>query len=585
MQLAQRLYEGVDMDGEAEGLITYMRTDGVQIVPEAIAAVRGLLTKLYGARYVPPFTREYETKAKNAQEAHEAIRPTDFSKDPDKVARYLDDDAYKLYKLIWQRTLASQASSAEIERTIADIDVAGSDGKQYGVRASGSVIRFDGFLKIYEEGVDDAIGDDGALPPLTKGDALDLRKIEAKQHFTEPPPRYSEATLIKKMEELGIGRPSTYATTLNVLRDREYVRLDKKRLYPEDKGRLVTAFLESFFRRYVEYDFTADLEEKLDRISAGELEWKDVLRDFWREFIAAVNDIGDLRITEVLDALNDLLGPHIFPDQGEGTDPRACPSCAVGRLSLKVGKFGAFIGCSNYPDCRYTRQLADINGEKASLAEGKVLGTDPETGLDVSVRTGRFGPYVQLGEQNGGEKPKRASIPKGTDPENLDLAHALALLSLPREVGLHPETGKPITAGFGRFGPYIQHDGKYASLGTPEEVFEVGLNRAVSLLAEKAASSRARRGANVIKELGEHPELGGKVQVLTGRYGPYVKHGKVNATLPKDREPEQVTLEEAVELIAARAAKGPAKKKAAKKPSARKSAKTEKKETVEETAS
>jgi DNA topoisomerase-1 len=585
MQLAQRLYEGVDIGGEAEGLITYMRTDGVQIVPEAIAAVRGLLTKLYGARYVPPFTREYETKAKNAQEAHEAIRPTDFSKDPDKVARYLDDDAYKLYKLIWQRTLASQASSAEIERTIADINVAGSDGKQYGVRASGSVIRFDGFLKIYEEGVDDAIGDDGALPPLTKGDALDLRKIEAKQHFTEPPPRYSEATLIKKMEELGIGRPSTYATTLNVLRDREYVRLDKKRLYPEDKGRLVTAFLESFFRRYVEYDFTADLEEKLDRISAGELEWKDVLRDFWREFIAAVNDIGDLRITEVLDALNDLLGPHIFPDQGEGTDPRACPSCAVGRLSLKVGKFGAFIGCSNYPDCRYTRQLADINGEKASLAEGKVLGTDPETGLDVSVRTGRFGPYVQLGEQNGGEKPKRASIPKGTDPENLDLAHALALLSLPREVGLHPETGKPITAGFGRFGPYIQHDGKYASLGTPEEVFEVGLNRAVSLLAEKAASSRARRGANVIKELGEHPELGGKVQVLTGRYGPYVKHGKVNATLPKDREPEQVTLEEAVELIAARAAKGPAKKKAAKKPSARKSAKTEKKETVEETAS
>jgi DNA topoisomerase I len=585
MQLAQRLYEGVDMGGEAEGLITYMRTDGVQIVPEAVAAVGRLVTKLYGDRYVPGSPRQYETKAKNAQEAHEAIRPTDFTKEPDKVARYLDGDAYKLYKLIWQRTLASQASSAEIERTTADIDVAGSDGKHYGVRASGSVIRFDGFLKIYEEGVDDAVGEDGALPPLAKGDALDLRKIEAKQHFTEPPPRYSEATLIKKMEELGIGRPSTYASTLNVLRDREYVRLDKKRLFPEDKGRLVTAFLESFFRRYVEYDFTADLEEKLDRISAGELEWKDVLRDFWREFIAAVNDIGDLRITEVLDALNDLLAPHIFPDVGEGTDPRACPSCNVGRLSLKVGKFGAFIGCSNYPDCRYTRQLADVNGEKASLAEGKVLGTDPETGLDVSVRTGRFGPYVQLGEQNGGEKPKRASIPKGTDPDTLDLAHALALLSLPREIGLHPETGKPITAGFGRFGPYIQHDGKYASLGSTEEVFEVGLNRAVSLLAEKAASSRVRRGANVIKELGGHPELGGKVQVLTGRYGPYVRHGKVNATLPKDREPEKVTLEEAVELIAARAAKGPVKKKPAKKPSARKTAKTVKKEAVEETAS
>jgi DNA topoisomerase-1 len=583
MQLAQRLYEGVEMGGEAEGLITYMRTDGVQIVPEAVAAVRRLVTKLYGDRYVPASPREYETKAKNAQEAHEAIRPTDFTKEPEKVARYLEQDAAKLYKLIWQRTLASQASSAEIERTTADIDVAGKDGKPYGVRATGSVIRFDGFLKIYEEGIDEAVGEDGALPPLAKGDTLDPRKIEAKQHFTEPPPRYSEATLIKKMEELGIGRPSTYATTLNLLRDREYVRLDKKRLYPEDKGRLVTAFLESFFRRYVEYDFTADLEEKLDLISAGKLEWKDVLRDFWREFIAAVNDIGDLRITEVLDALNDLLGPHIFPDQGAGTDPRACPSCGAGRLSLKVGKFGAFIGCSNYPECRYTRQLAET-GDKAPAAEAKILGTDPGTGLDVTLRTGRFGPYVQLGEQNGGEKPKRASIPKGTDPESLDLDRALALLSLPREVGLHPETGKPITAGFGRYGPYVQHDGKYASLGSPEEVFEVGLNRAVSLLAEKAASSRARRGANVIKELGEHPELGGKVQVLTGRYGPYVKHGKINATLPRDREPEQVTLEEAVALIAAKSAKGPAKKpKAAPKKAPRKGAKGNK-EAVEETA-
>lgn len=583
MQLAQRLYEGVEMGGEVEGLITYMRTDGVQIVPEAVSAVRRLVTRLYGDRYVPASPRQYEAKAKNAQEAHEAIRPTDFTKEPDKVARYLDADAAKLYKLIWQRTLASQASSAEIERTTAEIDVTGQDGKPYGVRATGSVVRFDGFLKIYEEGIDDAIGEDGALPVLAKGDALDPRKIEAKQHFTEPPPRYSEATLIKKMEELGIGRPSTYASTLNVLRDREYVRIEKKRLYPEDKGRLVTAFLESFFRRYVEYDFTADLEEKLDLISAGELAWKDVLRDFWREFIAAVNDIGDLRITQVLDALNDLLGPHIFPDQGQGTDPRACPSCSVGRLSLKVGKFGAFIGCSNYPDCRFTRQLADT-GDKAGVgAEAKSLGTDPESGLDVTLRTGRFGPYVQLGEQNGGEKPKRASIPKGTEPQSLDLRHALSLLSLPREVGLHPESGKPIMAGFGRYGPYIQHDGKYASLGAAEEVFEVGLNRAVSLLAEKAASSRARRGPNVIKELGEHPELGGKVQVLTGRYGPYVKHGKVNATLPKDREPEQVTMEEAVELITARSGKTPAKKKPAKKP-ARKAAKSNK-EAVEETAS
>ena len=582
MQLAQRLYEGVDLGGEAEGLITYMRTDGVQIVPEAIAAVRRLVTKLHGQRYVPSSPREYETKAKNAQEAHEAIRPTDFNKDPDSVSRYLDDDATRLYRLIWLRTLASQASSAEIERTTVDIDVTGKEGKRYGVRATGSVIRFDGFLKIYEEGIDDAIGEDGALPALSKGAALDPRNIEAKQHFTEPPPRYTEATLIKKMEELGIGRPSTYATTLNVLRDREYVRLDKRRLYPEDKGRLVTAFLESFFRRYVEYDFTADLEEKLDLISVGKLEWKDVLRDFWRGFIAAVNDIGELRIAQVLEALNELLGPHIFPEPQDGGDPRACPSCGNGRLSLKVGRFGAFIGCSNYPECRYTRQIADTNGEKASLAgEAKVLGTDPETGFEVTLRTGRFGPYVQLGDGSGEEKPKRASIPKGTDPEHIDLSRALALLALPREVGLHPETGKPILAGFGRYGPYVQHDGKYASLSAPEEVFEIGINRAVSLLVEKAANRRPR-ASSVVKELGEHPEGGGKVQVRSGRYGPYVKHGKVNATLPKDRDPDQVSLQEAVELIAGKSAKGPAKK--APRKSARKGAKSNK-EAVEETAS
>ncbi len=567
MQLAQRLYEGIELGGEAEGLITYMRTDGVQIVPEAVSAIRGLVSGLYGARYIPSSPRQYTSKAKNAQEAHEAIRPTDFNKAPDKIGRYLNADALKLYKLIWQRTLASQAASAEIERTSVDIDVVASDGKAYGVRATGSVIRFDGFLKIYEEGLDDAVGDDGSLPQLVQGQALDSRAIEAKQHFTEPPPRYSEATLIKKMEELGIGRPSTYAATLTVLREREYVRIDKKRLIPEDKGRLVTAFLESFFKRYVEYDFTADLEEKLDLISAGTLEWKQVLRDFWRDFIGAVDDIGDLRITQVLDALNDLLGPHVFPDTADGK-PRACPSCKEGQLSLKVGKFGAFVGCSNYPDCRYTRQLAET-GEKAALADGKTLGSDPETGLEVTVRTGRFGPYVQLGEAEGGEKPKRASIPKGTDPEAIELARALALLSLPREVGIHPESGKPIMAGYGRYGPYVLCDGKYASLSNPEEVFEVGANRAITLLAEKAAN-RSPRGSSVLKELGEHPDGGGKVQVMNGRYGPYVKHAKINATIPRDRDPANVTLEEAVELIAARAAKGPAKKRAAKKAPAKK---------------
>ncbi len=582
MQLAQRLYEGVDLGAESEGLITYMRTDGVQIVPEAIDAIRRLVTKLYGDRYVPGSPRQYQTKAKNAQEAHEAIRPTDFKKDPGSVARYLDNDAAKLYKLIWQRTLASQSASAEMERTVVDIEATASDGATYDLRATGSVIRFDGFLKLYEEGTDDAESEDGArLPALTQGEPLEGRKIEAKQHFTEPPPRYSEATLIKKMEELGIGRPSTYASTLNVLRDREYVRIDKKRLLPEDKGRVVTAFLESFFRRYVEYDFTADLEEKLDRISADELQWKDVLRDFWRDFTAAVHDIGDLRITQVLDSLNDMLEPHIFPAPEGGGDPRACPSCEAGRLSLKVGRYGAFIGCANYPDCRFTRQLANASGDGAARSNGpKPLGTDPESGLEVTLRVGRFGPYLQLGESDGG-KPKRASVPKGSDPQAIELDRALALLSLPREVGLHPETGKPIVAGFGRFGPYVQHDGKYASLSSPEEVFSVGLNRAVSLLAEKAAS-RSPRGSTVIKELGEHPELGGKVQILSGRYGPYAKHGKVNATLPKDLQPEQVTLEQAVGLITARATKGPAKRPA-RKP-ARKSKKTSK-EAVGEAAS
>ena len=576
MQLAQRLYEGVDLGGESEGLITYMRTDGVQIAPEAITAARRQVEKLFGQRYVPSSPRDYQTKAKNAQEAHEAIRPTDFTKEPDKVARYLEPDAAKLYKMIWQRTLASQAASADIERTTVDIDVKGSDGKAYTARATGSVVRFDGFLKLYEEGVDDIVDEGSRLPALREGEKLSARQIEAKQHFTEPPPRYSEATLIKKMEELGIGRPSTYASTLNVLRDRGYVRLDKKRLYPEDKGRLVTAFLESFFQRYVEYDFTADLEEKLDLISADQLAWKDVLRDFWTDFIAAVNDIGDLRITQVLDALNDLLGPHIFPEPADGGDARACPACSEGRLSLKVGRFGAFIGCSNYPDCRFTRQLAET-GDTALASEPKVLGVDPDTGLEVTLRTGRFGPYVQLGEPEGKEKPKRASIPKTWDLESIDLERGLALLSLPREIGAHPESGKPITAGFGRYGPFVQNDGKYASLSDPDEVFSVGLNRAVSLLAEKAAN-RGRRSANVIKELGDHPEAGGKVQVLTGRYGPYVKHGKTNATLPKDQEPEQVTMETAVALIAAKGGGAAPKKPVRKK---RKSSK----EAVEETAS
>jgi DNA topoisomerase-1 len=577
MNVAQRLYEGVDLDGETVGLITYMRTDGVTIIPEAIGAIRKLVEQDFSKRYLPPFIREYKAKAKNAQEAHEAIRPTDPQRKPEEVSRHLQRDQARLYELIWKRAVASQMASAEIEQTAAEIDVPGKDGKAYGLRANGSVVLFDGFLRLYEEGRDDRVkngkaeeaddDDSRRLPPLAQGDALKDRGIEAKQHFTEPPPRFTEATLVKRMEELGIGRPSTYASTLAVLEDREYVRIDKKRLIPEDKGRLVIAFLESFFKRYVEYDFTADLEEKLDLISDGKLEWKDVLRDFWRDFTAAVGEIKDLRVGDVLEAMNEILGPHIFPPKAEGGDPRQCPNCGQGRLSLKVGKFGAFIGCSNYPDCRFTRQFSDTQGgaPEASTPEGKLLGQDPETGLPVTLRTGRFGPYVQLGEAEGEEKPKRASVPKGIDAATLDLERALQLLSLPREIGLHPETGKPITAGLGRYGPFILHEGTYANLGSVEEVFSVGINRAVVLLAEKAAGGgkgRWQRAApTVLKELGEHPSEGGKVQVLSGRYGPYVKHGDVNATLPRAKDPAALTMDEAVQLIAERVAKGPAKAK------------------------
>jgi DNA topoisomerase I len=596
MQVAQRLYEGVDIGGETVGLITYMRTDGVTIVPEAISAIRGMIAREYSQKYVAPFVREYKTKAKNAQEAHEAIRPTDVTRRPSDVARYLAKDQAALYDLVWKRAVASQMASAEVEQTTADIEVKGRDGKAYTLRATGSVIQFDGFLKLYEEGrderthsakgKDDAAEDDDTsrrLPALSEGDRVTDKSIDAEQHFTQPPPRYSEATLVKRLEELGIGRPSTYASTLAVLQERDYVRIDKKRLIPEDKGRLVIAFLEGFFKRYVEYDFTADLEDKLDLISDGKLAWKDVLRDFWREFTGAVDEIKDLRVGEVLEALNEILGPHIFPAKEDGSDPRACPACSTGRLSLKIsGKYGAFIGCGNYPDCRYTRQLADqgTGDAEAALPDGKLLGEDPETGLAVTLRTGRFGPYLQLGEATEDEKPKRASVPKGVDPSSVELEYALKLLSLPREVGLHPETGKPITSGLGRYGPFVLHDGMYANVESVEDVFTVGLNRAVALLAEKAAGGGKgrfqRAKPTVLKDLGEHPE-GGKLEVLSGRYGPYVKHGSINATIPNGKDPATLSVEEAIELIAARAAKGgkkPAKKAATAKTAAKKTGKT-----------
>jgi DNA topoisomerase-1 len=548
-----------------------MRTDGIDMAPEAIQAARRTIEKEFGADFLPPSPRIYQNKAKNAQEAHEAIRPTDMSRSPDSIR---DPDQKKLYGLIWRRTLASQMRSAEIERTTADIDV-GAPGREIVLRAVGSVVTFAGFLAVYgveakedrQPGSEDDDADSRELPPLNEGDRPALNEVLIEQHFTQPPPRYTEASLIKRMEELGIGRPSTYASTLAVLRDRDYVRLDKRALVPEDRGRLVTAFLQSFFTRYVQYDFTANLEEQLDEISAGNIEWKDVLRDFWRDFSAHIDEIKDLRVSEVLEALNAMLGDHIFPPREDGLDPRTCPNCGTGKLSLKVGKFGAFIGCSNYPDCTFTRQLSDaVAGRPEGSTGPQSLGTHPVTGDDVTLRTGRFGPYVQMGD---GKEAKRAGVPRGWDPSKVDLESALRLLALPREIGIHPQSGNPIVAGIGRFGPFVKHDGKYANLPEVDEVFTVGLNRAVDLLAAKAAGGGGRRNAPaVLRTLGDHPD-GGPVTVRDGRYGPYVNHGKINATLPKDTNPDEVTLERALELIAARAAAGGGKKRRAARPKAK----------------
>src|SRR5689334_13579826 len=557
MRIAQRLYEGIDIGGETTGLITYMRTDGVQIDPSAITQARKVIGEDYGNAYVPDSPRQYQSKAKNAQEAHEAIRPTDLARRPDAMRRKLDNDQARLYELIWKRAIASQMESAELERTTVDI-TAKAGPRVLELRATGQVIKFDGFLALYQESRDDEEDEDSRrLPAMSEGEPLKRQDLAVTQHFTEPPPRFSEASLVKRMEELGIGRPSTYASILQVLKDRGYVKLEKKRLHGVDKGRVVVAFLENFFRRYVEYDFTADLEEQLDRISNNEISWQQVLKDFWRDFIGAVDDIKDLRVAQVLDVLDDMLGPHIYPPRPDGGDVRQCPTCGTGRLNLKAGKFGAFVGCSNYPECRYTRPLA-ADGEASA---DRILGKDPDTDLEVAVKAGRFGPYIQLGEQKDyaeGEKPKRAGIPKNMSPGDMEFELALKLLSLPREIGKHPETGEPITAGIGRFGPFVRHEKTYASLEAGDEVFSIGLNRAVTLIAEKVAKgpSGRRFGADPGKPLGDHPSLGG-VALKNGRYGHYVTSGGVNATIPSDiAPPESITLAQAIALIDERAAKG-----------------------------
>ncbi len=554
MRVAQSLYEGKSLDGEVTGLITYMRTDGVGIAQEAMNATRQMITERYGDKYLPDSPRIYKTKAKNAQEAHEAIRPTDPMRRPVDVSHALDDDERKLYELIWRRTVASQMESAQLERTT--ITLFNAD-KSAELRAVGTIVKFDGFLSVYQEGKDDE--DDEAeklLPNVTEGEVIKLRDVTPRQHFTEAPPRFTEASLVKRMEELGIGRPSTYASILTVLRDRSYVRMDRNRFIPEDKGRLVTAFLEKFFERYVEFDFTANLETRLDHVSAGKENWKVLLKDFWSEFKPKTEEILGVRNAVVIDALDEFLEPMMFERSEDGKDPRKCPSCADGRLGLKTSRYGAFVGCSNYPECGYTRQFGQkADNENEQDADGpRTLGVDPETGDEVAIKSGRFGIYIQLGEaKEKGVKPKRATIPKDVDAATIDLEKALQLLSLPREVGKHPETGKPITAAIGRYGPYVAHDGVYGKLASSEEVFSVGLNRAVAAIADAAAKKGGAK--TVLKELGDHPDDGAAVRVYDGRYGPYVNHNRTNATLPKGTEPESVTLEQALEWIAAKAAK------------------------------
>jgi len=575
MQVAQRLYEGVDIGGETVGLITYMRTDGVQMDETAYRELRGVIAKDYGDKYMPDGPRRYASKAKNAQEAHEAIRPTDAYRRPSQLR--LDGDQARLYELIWKRAMASQMEAASLERTTVDfIDSSAPEARATELRSTGQVVLFEGFLALYQEGRDDEEDEENRrLPAMRVGDAMKLSDVNAAQHFTEPPPRFSEASLVKRLEELGIGRPSTYAAILEKLRERNYVRMDKNRFIPDDRGRLVSAFLENFFRKYVEYDFTAELEEKLDLVSSGDLDWKQLMRDFWTDFSAAIGDIGELRITHVLDALNESLGPHIFPAREEGSDPRSCPSCKEGTLSLRLGKFGAFIGCSNHPECKFTRPLAPTEGQAA--VEQKVLGKSLD-GHDIELKVGRFGPYVEM--PNGEDKPKRASLPKGWSPDELTLEKALRLLSLPREVGMHPSENEMVLAGIGRYGPYIQMGKLYVNLQSVEDVFEIQMNRAVALIDEKKAGggkSRFQRGAPApLKTLGESPVTGKPVNVMSGRYGAYVTDGQTNATLPKDAKPEDVTLEIALPLLEARAAQGgkkkPAKKAAAKKETAPKKA-------------
>ncbi len=563
MQVAQKLYEGVNAGDETVGLITYMRTDGISMIPEAVGYARSCIEKEFGKNYVPDSPRMFKNKSKNAQEAHEAVRPTDFRRLPKQLKAHLERDHFALYDLIWKRAMASQMAAADTERTTLDID-AKAGARVLNLRATGTIITFDGFLTLYQEGKDDEEDEDSArLPMLKLGEALKCGDVKTEGHTTEPPPRYTDATLIKKLEELGIGRPSTYASILAVLLSRGYVYVDKKRQIPEEKGRIVTAFLASFFTQYVAYDFTAELEDKLDAISDGQADWKEILREFWTGLSIKIGEAKELRTTVVLDALNDLLADHLFPAKADGSAPRKCGACETGILSLKMGKFGPFIGCNNYPECRNVKQLDAQSGEAgeedgaARNAEPIILGQHPMSGEDISLRVGPYGPYVQLGAD---KKPKRVNAPKELMVEGeLSFERALQLIDLPRTVGQDPETGQDILANIGRYGPYVQQDKTFASLATVEDVFTVGLNHAVTLIADKKSGKFSRfpkknedgttpaTPAGV--EVGAHPQTGEMMKALSGRFGPYVEMGKVRAPLPRGTDIANVSLEIAVVAV------------------------------------
>ncbi len=571
MQIAQRLYQGIDIEGETTGLITYMRTDGTNISKEAIEDFRKHITDDFGDKYLPSAPNNYTgKKAKNAQEAHEAIRPTNIKRKPEDIKKYVNADQFKLYELIWSRALSSQMTPAEFDRNTIIIS---SENKNINFRASGSVIKFDGFLKVYQvqETDEDA---KNILPEVKVGEEISILKLNDEQHFTDPPPRYSEASLVKKMEELGIGRPSTYASIISVLSTRNYVELMNKRFHPTDRGKLISAFLEKLFSKYVDYNFTADLENQLDEITSGKIEWVKVLDNFWKDFYENVGKVKEKRTREVLDLLNESLGALIFERDEKDAIDRKCKLCANGELSLKNSfRGGAFIGCSNYPECKFTRPLSKAKAAaQYNLAEPKLLGQN-NNGKDIYLKNGRFGPYLQyekekdeleLKKKKGRKKKnendhlKNVSIPKGIDIDSVDLDKAKYLCSLPKVLGQHPENGHDITLNSGRFGPYLKCENKSARLENVEDLFSIGLNRAITMIAE---AKPGRISSSLIKDLGEHPEDKKPVRIMKGQYGPYIKYKSLNATIPEEKDPNELNMEEALILIEKRKEYDKSKKK------------------------